>query len=86
MPKTAKPLEVARFVWERMRIDGYREPYPWTKWVEQWNGEHPGHRFKTASNFRTYALRGYEAVVHLNYDGPYMESPFPKPDNTWRYR
>jgi hypothetical protein len=22
MAKTAKPLEVARFVWERMRIDG----------------------------------------------------------------
>ncbi len=78
MPKTAKPLDVARFVWERERLDGYREPAPWTEWVEQWNEEHPGHRFKTASNFRTYFLRGAETVNHLNFDWP--KRPRPRSD------
>lgn len=70
MPKTEIPLEVARFVWERERLDGYREPAPWTEWVERWNEEHPGHRFKTASHFRTYFFRGDAAVKHLNFDWP----------------
>jgi hypothetical protein len=73
MPKTVKPLEVARFVWERERLDGYREPAPWTAWLKQWNDEHPGHRIKTASNFRTYFLRGSAAVTHLNLDWPDFE-------------
>ncbi len=73
MPKTAKPLDVARFVWEREKLDGYREPAPWTEWVERWNEEHPGHRFKTASNFRTYFLRGDRTVKHLNFDWPNFE-------------
>jgi hypothetical protein len=42
----------ARFVWERERLGGYRKPPPWTAWLEQWNDEHPGHRIKSASNFR----------------------------------
>jgi hypothetical protein len=70
MPKTAKPLEVARFVWERERRDGYRERAPWTAWLRQWNDEHPGHRIGTASNFRTYFSRGDAAVKHLNFDWP----------------
>lgn len=70
MPKTAKPLEVALFVWKRERIDGYREPAPWTAWLKQWNNEHPGHRINTASNFRTCFLRGAAAVNHLNFDWP----------------
>lgn len=75
MPKTSKPLEVARFVWERERRDGYREPAPWTAWVEQWNKEHPGHRFESASHFRTYFFRGDAAVKHLNFDWPNFEWP-----------
>lgn len=70
MPKTAKPLEVARFVWKRDRLDGYRDPAPWTEWVELWNAEHPEHRFKSASHFRTYFFRGDAAVKHLNFDWP----------------
>ncbi len=73
MPKMAKPLEVARFVWERERIDGYREPAPWTEWLRRWNDKHPGHRIETASNFRTYFFRGDAAVKHLNFDWPNFE-------------
>jgi hypothetical protein len=78
MPKTAKPLEVARFVWERERRDGYREPASWTEWVKEWNDKHPGHRFETASpasHFRTYFFRGSAAVTHLNFDWPNFEHP-----------
>ena len=73
MPKTATPLEVARFVWEREREDGYREPPPWTKWVEQWNETHPEHRFDSASHFRTYFFRGDAAVKGLNFQAPDFE-------------
>ena len=67
LPKEARTLEVARFVWERERLDGYREPPPWTAWFERWNAENPGHRFKTPSNFRTTFLRGDAAVKGLNF-------------------
>jgi hypothetical protein len=70
MPKVEKTLEVARFVWERERVDGYSEPPPWTKWVEQWNIEYPGLRIKSASDFRMYFLRADAAVKHLNFDPP----------------
>ena len=80
MPKTAKPLDVARFVWERERSDGYREPAPWTAWLERWNNEHPGHRIETASNFRTYFFRGDAAVKHLNFDWPNFEGVHGDPD------
>jgi hypothetical protein len=73
MPKTARPLEVARFVWERERLDGYRHPAPWTKWVKQWNNEHPGHGFKSTSDFYTYFFRGDAAVRHLNFYPPKVE-------------
>ena len=75
LPKTAKPLDVARFVWERERLDGYRERAPWTAWLKRWNAEHPGHRIETPSNFRTYFFRGDAAVKHLNFDWPNFESP-----------
>lgn len=76
MPKTEKPLEVARFVRERERLDGFREPFPWTALLQRWNDEHPGHRIKTASHFRTYFLRGDAVVRHLNFD---MPQPFKLP-------
>ena len=82
MPKTAKSLEVARFVWRRDRHEGYRERPTWTRWVEQWNDEHPGHRFKTASHFRTYFYRGVAAVTHLNLDSPNFERPRRHSDTT----
>jgi hypothetical protein len=70
LPKEARTLEVARFVWERERLDGYREPPPWKAWWERWNEENPGHRFKTPSNFRTTFLRGDAAVKGLNFGWP----------------
>ena len=73
MPKTARPLEVARFVWERGRLNEYRESTPCTAWLKQWNAEHPHHRVETASNFRTYFFRGDVAVKDLNFDRPNFE-------------
>jgi hypothetical protein len=69
-PKTAKPLEVAGFFWERERLEGYREPPPWKAWFERWNEEHPGHRFESYSHFRMYFLRGDAAVKELNFGWP----------------
>jgi hypothetical protein len=74
LPKTARPLEVARFVWERERLDGYRKPAPWKTWFERWNEEHPGHRFKTVGNFREYFIRGDVAVKDLNFEWPQFRS------------
>ncbi len=70
LPKEARTLEVARFVWERERLDGYREPPPWKAWFERWNEENPGHRFKSPSNFRTTFFRGDAAVKGLNFGWP----------------
>jgi hypothetical protein len=74
LPKTARPLEVARFVWERERLDGYRDPPPWKLWFELWNELHPGHRFKNYNNFREYSVRGAAAIKELNFSWP--ESSF----------
>ena len=70
LPKEARTLEVARFVYERKRIDGYREPPPWKAWFERWNEENPGHRFKAPSDFRMYFLRGDTRVRGLNLQSP----------------
>jgi hypothetical protein len=70
LPKTARPLEVARFVWERERLDGYHEPPPWKSWFEQWNELHPGHRFPNYNNFREYFVRGDAAIKELNFSWP----------------
>ena len=70
LPKTVRPLEVARFVWKRERLDGYREPAPWKAWFERWNEENPGHRFKKPSDFRMTFLRGDAAVRGLNFAPP----------------
>lgn len=77
LPKTVRPLEVARFVWRQEREDGYRKPAPWKVWFERWNEEHPGHRFKTYRNFREYFFRGDAAVRELNFvpPKPRAESP-----------
>lgn len=81
LPKTSKPLEVAQFVWERERLDGYRERAPWTAWLREWNDMHPGHRIETPSNFRTYFLRGDAAVKHLNFDYPNLQRLPRPPEN-----
>jgi hypothetical protein len=78
-PKTAKPLEVARFVRERARLEGYREPPPWKAWFERWNEEHPGHSFESYSHFRTYFFRGDAAVKQLNFASPKVRSGNPEP-------
>ncbi len=69
LPKTSTPLEVARFVWERERLNGYERP-PWTTLFEQWNEEYPGARFETYNNFRTYFTRGDKRVKELNFSWP----------------
>ncbi len=74
LPKTARPLEVARFVWEQERRDGYREPAPWKSWYGRWNEEHPGHRFDNYNNFREYFVRGDAAVKELNFAWPRQPS------------
>ena len=70
LPKTTRPLEVARFVWEQERLKGYREPSPWSVWYELWNEENPGHRFESYNNFRTYFFRGDAVVKELNFGWP----------------
>ena len=75
MPKTDKPLEVARFVFERERLEGDRGQATWTKWWRQWNEMHPGHAFKIPNSFRMAFLRGYAAATHLNFDWPNLEQP-----------
>ena len=76
LPKTTTPLEVARFVWERERLNGYRRPF-WPALLEQWNEEHPGARFKTYNNFRTYFMRGDKAVKVLNFSWPQPDEEDP---------
>jgi len=76
LPKTTTPLEVARFVWERERLNGYRRPF-WSALLEQWNEEHPGARFKTYNNFRTYFMRGDKAVKGLNFSWPLPDEEDP---------
>jgi len=67
LPRTKRPLEVARFVWERKRIEGrFRRP-TWTSWTRQWNDEYPEKKFQSASHFRTYFLRGEKYVESLNF-------------------
>lgn len=81
LPKTTRPLEVARFVWEQERLHGYREPPPWTAWFERWNELHRGNSFKSASNFLTYFERGADAVKKLNFHGPrFRERSQPSPN------
>jgi hypothetical protein len=70
LPKTARPLAVACFVWEQERLEGYRKPSSWRAWFERWNEQHPGHRFKSYRNFREYFFRGNAAVQELNYSWP----------------
>lgn len=70
LPKKTKSLEVARFVWEQERKNGYCEPPPWRTWCELWNEEHTDHRFKDYRHFRTYFSRGDAAVKELNFTWP----------------
>jgi hypothetical protein len=64
-----KVLEVARFVWEQERLNGYHTP-SWPHLYETWNKEHPEAQFKSFNNFRTYCMRGVEAVINLNFGWP----------------
>jgi hypothetical protein len=70
LPKEARTLEVARFVWRQERLDGFRERPSWKAWTERWNKEHPGHRFETPNAFRMAFVRGYVAVTELNFNWP----------------
>ena len=70
LPNKTTSLELARFVWEQERLHGCKEPTPWSAFFERWNEQHPGHRFKSYSNFRTYFFRGDAAVKELNFNWP----------------
>lgn len=62
-------LEVAQFVWERLRLDGERQS--WKAWLEQWNETHPDKKFKTWRNFREYCARGsHEALPNYKFPEP----------------
>jgi hypothetical protein len=69
-----KTLEVARFVWEQQRRNGYERPH-WTEFFEQWREQYPGAPIKSYNNFRTICMRGVEAVAELNFS-------WPRPDET----
>lgn len=64
-----KTLEVARFVWEQERQNGYNR-LPWPELFERWNKEYPGFTFKSYNNFRTVCMRGMKAVTDLNFSWP----------------
>jgi hypothetical protein len=66
LPKTTIPLEVASFVWEQERLNGYKRP-SWPALLERWKEEHPGARIETYNHFRTYFTRGEKAVKELNF-------------------
>ena len=70
LPKNTTTLEVARFVWEQQRRRGYRKRPPWESLREQWNEEHPGHRFETYNDFYKYFSRGAKVVKELNFRWP----------------
>ncbi len=61
---------MARFVYERERLEDYAEPPPWKAWFERWNEENSVHRFKTYNHFYTYFRRGDAAVRSLNFGWP----------------
>ncbi len=69
LPKKPTTLEVARFVWEQERQEGYKRRR-WDSLREQWNEEHPGYRFETYNEFRKYFARGAKAVKELNFSWP----------------
>ncbi|MGI9048795.1 MAG: hypothetical protein ACR2GU_05405, partial [Rubrobacteraceae bacterium] len=70
LPKKTKTLEVARFVWEQERINGYCEPAPWSLWCKRWNKENPENPINDRGNFRTLFRRGAAAVTELNFNWP----------------
>jgi len=64
-------LEVARFYWEHLRLEG---PIPdWPSRAERWNQTHPDKRFPAWRNFRQYLARGEKAAL------PRYKFPEPKP-------
>jgi len=69
LPDKPLTLEVARFVWEQERQGGYKKR-SWNSLREQWNEEHPGHRFKTYNQFQKYFKRGADVVKELNFRWP----------------
>lgn len=69
LPKTTTPLEVARFVREQDRLNGYKRR-SWKSLHEQWKEEHPGATLPTYNNFCTYFRRGDKAIKKLNFSWP----------------
>jgi hypothetical protein len=69
LPKETTTLEVARFVWEQERLNGYKKR-SWESLREQWNEEHPGHQFNTYNGLYKYFDRGNKAVRKLNFSWP----------------
>lgn len=70
-----KTLEVARFVWERERLNDYKRP-SWSTLLDQWSEEHSGARIKPYNNFRQYCTRGVKAVIELNFGWPQPDEKY----------
>ncbi len=63
----SKTLEVASFVWNQERLNGYKRP-KWRVLCERWNKEHSDHQFASWRHFRTSFERADKAVKELNFD------------------
>jgi hypothetical protein len=64
-----KAFDIARFVWEQERLNGYHRP-KWRVLLERWNAEHLEDRFENYRHFREYCRRGVKAIIELNFKGP----------------
>jgi hypothetical protein len=51
-------LEVARFVWEQLRLGNTNEKRPWVDLCGRWNQRFPNQQFDSSNPFRTYFERG----------------------------
>ncbi len=76
LPKP-RALEVARFVWEQERLNKFRRP-SWPLLLERWNKKlsiprKRRDKFGTYNNFRTYCMRGVDAVIRLNFTWPQQD-------------
>lgn len=63
----SKTCEVACFVWEHDRLNGY-ERLPWTTLCQRWNAKEPDSKFDEWRSFRACFERGRAAVEDLNLD------------------
>jgi hypothetical protein len=62
-------LEVARFYWEQLRLNGSLPDWP--TWAVRWNETHSDKKFPTWRHFREYLTRGVKAALpHYKFSEP----------------